>query len=70
MASPYVEAPAALVGGEPNRPRKRTDYLFIGPDHPVIHPGIFPHNTKASELATIRECLSFDVEAGWDKSAG
>ncbi len=65
VASPYAGARAAVVGGKPTRPRKRTDHVFIGPDHSVIHPGIFPHNTKASELATIREWLSFDVEAGW-----
>ena len=65
IASGYAEAPAAIVGGKPTLPRKRTNHMFIGPDYSVIHPGIFPHNTKASELATIREWLSFDVEAGW-----
>ena len=65
VASPYAEAPAAIVGGKPTKPRKKTDHMFIGPDYSVIHPGIFPHNTKASELATIREWLTFDVEAGW-----
>ena len=39
--------------------------MFIGPDYSVIHPGIFPHNVEAAELATIREWLAFDVEAGW-----
>ena len=63
--SGYAEAPAAIVGGKPTMPRKRTDHMFIGPDYSVIHPGIFPHNTKASELATIREWLTYDVEAGW-----
>ena len=65
VVSDYAQMPAAIVGGKPTRPRKRTDHMFIGPDHSVIHPGIFPHNTKASELATIREWLSYDVEAGW-----
>ena len=63
--SGYAEAPAAVVGGKPTAPRKRTDHMFIGPDYSVVHPGIFPHNTKASELATIREWLAFDHEAGW-----
>ena len=67
--SGYAEAPAAVVGGKPTRPRKRTSHMFIGPDYSVIHPGIFPHNTKASELATIREWLTFDVEAGWGTDA-
>ncbi len=65
VASGYAEAPAALVGGKPTIPRKRTDHMFIGPDFSVIHPGIFPHNPQASELATIREWLAFDVTAGW-----
>lgn len=65
VPSGYAEAPAAVVGGVPTRPRKRTNHLFAGPDYSVIHPGIFPHNVRASELATIREWLTFDVEAGW-----
>ena len=63
--SGYDIAPAAVVGGKPTEPRKRTDHMFIGPDYSVIHPGIFPHNTAASELATIREWLAYDHEAGW-----
>jgi hypothetical protein len=67
--SGYREAPAALVGDKPTRPRKRTDHMFIGPDYSVIHPGIFPHNPKAAELATIREWLVFDWRAGWGTDA-
>jgi hypothetical protein len=65
----YAEAPAASVGGVPTRARKRTDHRFAGPDHSVIHPGIFPHNTRAQELATIREWLTFDHRAGWGTEA-
>ena len=65
VKSGYREEPAAVIGGKPTEPRKRTDHMFIGPDYSVIHPGIFPHNVAASELATIREWLTFDVEAGW-----
>lgn len=65
VPSGYETAPAAVVGGTPTRPRKRTNHLFAGPDYSVIHPGIFPHNVRASEMATIREWLQFDVEAGW-----
>lgn len=65
VASGYAEAPAAVVGGVPTQPRKRTNHLFAGPDYSVVHPGIFPHNVRASELATIREWLTFDVDAGW-----
>ena len=63
--SGYATAPAAVVGGKPTAPRKRTDHMFIGPDYSVVHPGIFPHNTAASELATIREWLAYDWEGGW-----
>jgi hypothetical protein len=65
VPSGYAEGPAAVVGGRETRPRKRTDHMFIGPDYSVVHPGIFPHNTEASELATIREWLTFDHRAGW-----
>ncbi len=65
VAAGYASGPAAVVGGKPTADRKVTDHMFIGPDYSVIHPGIFPHNTEASELATIRQWLSFDWEAGW-----
>jgi hypothetical protein len=61
----YDEGPAAIVGGVPTKPRKVTDHFFAGPDYPIIHPGIFPHNVKASEFKTLREWLQFDHEAGW-----
>ncbi|MDA8019177.1 MAG: cytochrome c family protein [Thermoanaerobaculia bacterium] len=63
--SGYRQEPAAVVGGRQTEPRKRTDHMFVGPDYSVIHPGIFPHNVEAAELATIRQWLTFDVEAGW-----
>lgn len=63
--SGYEIAPAAIVGGKPTRPRKRTNHMFVGPDYSVIHAGIFPHNPNASEMATIREWLTYDYEAGW-----
>jgi hypothetical protein len=69
VASGYREEPAALVGDKPTKPRKRTDHMFIGPDYSVVHPGIFPHNTNATELATIRQWLTFDYEAGWGTDA-
>ncbi|HSR51557.1 MAG TPA: multiheme c-type cytochrome [Acidobacteriota bacterium] len=63
--SGYETAPAAVVGGKPTRPRKRTNHMFAGPDYSVIHPGIFPHNVEAARLATIPEWLQFDYKAGW-----
>ena len=63
--SGYFHEPVAIVGGKPTRARKRTNHMFIGPDSSVLHPGVFPHNPSASELATIPEWSEFDVSAGW-----
>ncbi len=65
VASGYAEGPAAVVGGVPTPSRKRTNHMFAGPDYSIVHPGIFPHNTKAQELATLAEWLQFDYQAGW-----
>lgn len=67
--SGYAEAPAATVGGVPTQPRKRTNHMFAGPDYSIVHPGIFPHNDKAAELATLREWLAFEYKAGWGTDA-
>jgi hypothetical protein len=63
--SGFDEAPAAVVGGVPTKPRRRTNHVFVGPDYPIAHPGIFPHNDKAAQLATLNEWLTFDYNAGW-----
>jgi len=65
IASGYREEPAAMVGRVPTTPKKRTDHMFAGPDHSVVHPGIFPHSPDAQELATFEEWLAFDWKAGW-----
>lgn len=65
VPSGYEEGPAAVVGGKETKPRKLTNHIFAGPDYSVIHPGLFPHNVEAQELATMREWLQFDHEAGW-----
>ena len=67
--SEYARGPAAIVGGRPTADRKRTNHTFAGPDYSIIHPGIFPHNVRAAELAEIREWLTFDVEGGWGTDA-
>jgi len=64
-ASGYAHGPAAQIGNFATKPRKITSHMFSGPDFSVIHPGLFPHNTAALELASMREWLEFDVEAGW-----
>ena len=63
--SGYHVGPAAVIGDVPTEPRKLTSHLFAGPDYSVIHPGIFPHNAEAQQLASLRDWLLFDVEAGW-----
>ncbi len=65
LKSGYDKAPAAIIGGNPTPERKRTNHMFAGPDYSIVHPGIFPHNTKAQELASLANWLEFDVEAGW-----
>jgi len=63
--SGYAEEPAAIVGGVPTKPRRRTNHMFAGPDYSIVNRGFFPHNDKAAALATMREWLTFDDEAGW-----
>ena len=65
----YATGPAAQVGDRATRPRKRTNHMFAGPDHSVVHPGIFPHNPEAQQFAALREWLTFDHEAGWGTDA-
>ena len=64
-ATNYARGPAAEIRGAETRTRKLTDHRFAGPDHSIIHPGVFPHNPEAKEFATIAEWLQFDWEAGW-----
>jgi nitrate/TMAO reductase-like tetraheme cytochrome c subunit len=65
IPSDFDYGPAAVVGGVPTKPRKLSSHLFSGPDYSVIHPGIFPHNADAQQLATLEQWLEFDHEAGW-----
>ncbi len=65
VPSGYEQGPAAMVGGKPTADRKITSHFFAGPDYSVIHPGIFPHNAEAQEMASMAEWLTFDHKAGW-----
>ena len=65
VPSGYHEGPAAVVGGVETKPRKLTNHMMAGPDYSVVHPGIFPHNREALELASLAEWLTYDVDAGW-----
>ena len=82
VASGYACGPAAIVGNAPTPDRKRANHMVVGPDYSIVHPGIFPHNPAAVReehevyrtavdpgLATIREWLQFDHEAGWGHEA-
>ncbi len=65
IPSGYDYGPAAVIGDVPTKPRKLSSHLFSGPDYSVIHPGIFPHNAEAQQMASLEEWLDFDHEAGW-----
>lgn len=65
IVSGYHEGPAAVVGGVPTKSRKLTNHIMAGPDYTLVHPGIFPHNAEAQQLATMAEWLTFDHKAGW-----
>ena len=69
--SGYERGPAAIIGVDkvPTKPRKLTNHYFAGPDYPIIHPGIFPHNVEAAKMATLAEWLQFDYRAGWGTDA-
>ncbi|MCA9319843.1 MAG: cytochrome C [Planctomycetes bacterium] len=69
IASGFRHGPAAIVGGTPTRSRQISDHSFVGPDHSIVHPGIFPHNPDAANFATMAEWLTFDVAAGWGTDA-
>lgn len=73
----YDFGPAARLGRHDTADRKVTDHRFVGPDYSVLPPALFPLNIEAIKeesekddrtargMATIREWLTFDVEAGW-----
>ena len=64
VVSGYEEGPAAEIGGRGKsymtQPRKLTNHMFAGPDYSVVHPGLFPHNTDAQKLASMRQWLEFE----------
>lgn len=61
----YEYGPAAVVQGIPTKDRRVTNHFFAGPDYSLIHPGIFPHNVEAAEIASLEDWLEFDWKAGW-----
>lgn len=69
IESGYEFGPAAMVGDVPTKDRRLSSHFFSGPDYSVIHPGIFPHNAEAQQMASLEEWLQFDHEAGWGTDA-
>lgn len=69
VASGYEFGPAAMIGDQATESRKITNHFFAGPDYSLIHPGIFPHNAEAQQMATLEQWLEFDVDAGWGTDA-
>jgi hypothetical protein len=69
IKSGYEYGPAAMIGDKPTPPRKLTNHTFAGPDYSIIHPGLYPFNTKAQQMATLRQWLQFDYKAGWGTDA-
>ena len=69
VPSGYAEAPSAIVGTLPTVTRKHANHMMAGPDHSIVHPGLFPHNPDAQKMATLAQWTSFDVGAGWGTDA-
>ena len=69
VPSGFETGPAAVIGNVPTKPRRLTNHYFAGPDYPIVHPGIFPHNVEASQFKSLRDWLEFDHEAGWGTDA-
>ncbi|MGE5270684.1 MAG: hypothetical protein ACM3JG_13540 [Thiohalocapsa sp.] len=67
--SGYDHGPAAVVNGVPSKDRVLHDHTFAGPDYPIVHPGLFPFNKEAQDLANVNEWTQFDYKAGWGTDA-
>ncbi len=65
----YEKGPAAVVNGVPTMTRTLTNHLFAGPDYPIVHPGLFPFDKKAQDLANVNQWTQFDYKAGWGTDA-
>ncbi len=75
--SGFFFEPIAKVGNAESPPRRRTSHFFAGPDHSIIHPGLYPHNPDAIRevgedethgLATMAEWIQFDWRKNWGSS--
>ena len=67
----YEEGPAALIVNADTPDRKITNHYFAGPDHSIIHPGIFPHPLNPPRnlrKKTLRDWIQFDYAAKWGET--
>ena len=67
----YEFGPAARIGRADTPERKITNHYFAGPDHSIIHPGIFPHPLdppRNLRSKTLRDWIKFDYAAGWGET--
>ena len=58
-------AAAAKIGKVETKARRLSNHYFAGPDFSVLHPGIFPHNPDAVQLATYEQWQQFDLNKNW-----
>jgi len=68
----YARGPAALIVKADTPDRKVTNHYFAGPDHSIVHPGIFPHPLNPPRnlrKKTLRDWIAFDYAAGWGEAA-
>lgn len=63
----YAHGPAAIVNKKATPARRLTNHTMAGPDHSVLHPGLYPLNLRGtrSKLFRLSDWISFDYEAGW-----
>jgi hypothetical protein len=67
--SGFNHGPAAVVNGIPTESRTLHDHTFAGPDYSLLHPGLFPFNKEAQDLANVNQWTQFDYQAGWGTDA-
>ena len=68
LNSGYHELSIAKIGRANTPERKTTNHYFAGPDHSIVHPGIFPHTLSPPRnlvSKTLRDWLQFEIGSGW-----
>ncbi len=65
VPSGYRHGSAVTMPSVKTKERKLTNHRFAGPDYSVVHPGLFPFDPDAKEIATMRQWLEFNWKDGW-----